>query len=858
MDNSRCGILLKELRLNPEIQIYLRKILEKPIQNLENEYSKLKINFEFEEILFNKNKIISYNNEQNMIKDFEQKYLKNIDDNSLMELIKEYKDNKNMSDYLFSKKSDINDNLDLISYGNNCNLLIKCNDIFNIYQYYFMIVINFIDEIINNILDNIYSIPYIIKCLCKIIAELIHNTFPSINVHETSIFINKFFFGKIILPIFQNPNFELYMSNYISEKTLNNLKVIQMIFTKFTSGLFFTSKKDEYNSYNSLLYSFNWFFIYRMPKLFDIFEKLTNVQLTPLIERKLNDNKFPSNYEYNYFKENPDEIINCNSIFFNLEQISVLAETIKNNKDILKNEKLKDLLKYFENEHNIEILNSEKIDNPEKENKINNNNLNNINIDEKEQNSLIHYFLITSLEKNSQYEKLFNIESKINFSINESPNATAEVKNIIKVKNLLSGLLYNMEQLEIINFEKEKIDTTEKILNELNNLLQSEDYEENDESISPLWYLKSLLDNIKKLPKDYSKNDYEKLYDEFEQDIKKSIKDLDLEALNFILEKIKLTKTKINYNEKLVQNLNNFQINQKINKIVNELIVPVDILFNIKKEMLQDDFAIKESKLNERNFDNKKKIENYEKSNNIFFCKTIRNFIDKFPNLQKYQLNYDKDIFEVQKKLNFPQKILEYMNIIKSKLKNGKKLELIMDKLNDYIMTNLYDKIFTIQPDKKDAEIYKKSIYLSWVQLKHFIDSDKELLIGDFINDISKSFNKLEEEKSLKGKIFYLNKSFDLLKKLQKFNRQENNLGFQGQIPIMEYAFIKGQKTMLYSNIIFMKLYLKEEEIKKIQDKLELLNVLSDLILKLGYTDLKGVTKEEYEYECNKVYKIYN
>ena len=59
-----------------------------------------------------------------------------------------------------------------------------------------MIVINFIDQIIKNILDNFHLVPYSIKCLCRIISELITHKFPSITIPERDAFIAKFFFGK--------------------------------------------------------------------------------------------------------------------------------------------------------------------------------------------------------------------------------------------------------------------------------------------------------------------------------------------------------------------------------------------------------------------------------------------------------------------------------------------------------------------------------------------------------------------------------------------------------------------------------------------------------------------------------------
>ena len=53
-------------------------------------------------------------------------------------------------------------------------------------------------------------------------------------------------------------------------------------------------------------------------------------------------------------------------------------------------------------------------------------------------------------------------------------------------------------------------------------------------------------------------------------------------------------------------------------------------------------------------------------------------------------------------------------------------------------MQELYDKIFILELDNKDNLIYRNSIILSLVELKHFVKSEKELLNGNFTNEITK------------------------------------------------------------------------------------------------------------------------
>jgi len=109
------------------------------------------------------------------------------------------------------------------------------------------------------------------------------------------------------------------------ERKLNNLKVLCNIINKLASGQFYIGSK------NSDYTPFIWYFIDNVEKLFNIFDHLTKVKLPPFIEKFIK-NELPSNYEYNYFKENPDEVIGHRSTCFNLEQINSILDIMNRHK----------------------------------------------------------------------------------------------------------------------------------------------------------------------------------------------------------------------------------------------------------------------------------------------------------------------------------------------------------------------------------------------------------------------------------------------------------------------------------------------------------------------------------------------
>ena len=759
-----------------------------------------------------------------------------------------------MFDFLYTKIHDCENepniylNNKFISSLSDKNSIIQEN-ILNLYRFNFMIVINFIDEIIKNITENLNALPYSIKCICKIISELLSEKFASINLHEKTIFLSKFLFGKLLLPYLLNPNIELYMNNFLSENTLKNLKKIVMIFNKFVSCSFFNSNKEPDWIYTP----FNLYFIYNIQKIFNIFENINKVELPSFIDNIIKNNSF-SSYSYDYFKENPDKIFVYRSIFFNIEQFVKLINIMNDNKGkIFKNEKtenIKNNLTIIMHEKNKMIfkslLNSEISDNKDKDNEKKKKKDKKNMIIEKN----VKYFLITSLEVNEKYKNLFDVKKKDNFSIKELnviPNNKAKMdNNIIRTKNMLSCLLNSIDNIEKNDFIPGTLGKTESILEQLNSLLIISN-EENDNNIPQIWYLKSFLDCLKNIPYYLKRNDYEEIYDELDKDINNSIKELDFVIFSEILEKLKYGRKKIIFYKNIIKNLNDWNVNINVREIINNYKIPVKIIFKYG-ENENGIFKIKEYKENKININ--------KKSDGII-CNTIREFIQNFPNLVEYENKMNANIFYIQKELKFPEKINEYINIIIKNLNNQKEntitnLDLIINKIDDYLMQELYNKIFRLELDTKDNQIYQKSIILSWVELNNFVKTEKELLNGNFVNEIIKYFNLMENEKSINNKFKYLNKIFDTIELFQKLNGKENYLNIEVKISILRYAVIKAQLLMLQSNVEFMELYIKHFGNKIDNYKFELLKQVCEIITKIDEKSMFNVTEYEFNENCKK------
>ena len=136
-------------------------------------------------------------------------------------------------------------------------------------------------------------------------------------------------------------------------------------------------------------------------------------------------------------------------------------------------------------------------------------------------------------------------------------------------------------------------------------------------------------------------------------------------------------------------------------------------------------------------------------------CRSIESFTKHFPNLVLEQKKAGvKDIFEMESELNLPKKLGDYLELIKEylikekKIKDQKLFELINEKINDFIMSKIYDKIFPKEPSKMDINIYEKVVSLSWIEPRYIIPEKTNYVYDSFLPDIIKNFSLLEKNKS--------------------------------------------------------------------------------------------------------------
>ena len=895
LNETACGFIVEELLQKKEVQSFFKNIINVIIKKIEKECSLNPISFDLKEItekLF-QHEIIEENLDYNIR--FKGKfkfepYIVPLNKKQLEEKLKEIKDPE-IKKLLGKKINQCEVNEDLYSSDKLLKQIYKMKDPVKIYSYYqqsFAKIIDLINTLLDNLLLNSNTMPYYIKCICKIISVFIQKKFPGLSKIEQNAYVANFFFGKLLFLIFKNPALYTLMNEHlIIGKTTEILRIIEKILTSFMEGNFF----DEETSF----VPFNIFFIEKMPILLKFFDNLNQVVLPSFIDKFIN-HQLPEDYTYDYFQENPNEIIFYRQICFNVDilySLIINAYKCKEKINFAKKGDIKTLEKLV---HNIKKLEE-----------IKNSNIITNELDDEDDflsnKKKICYFLISDTINNKKYEDILKIKREKNyFNLKEikTPQNEKQViqNNIIKVKNFFFSFLYNFPTLKKNDFNQKNLNNIINILKEIkeNSNLNDNIYENQNigktnplldsliqflpflkqrniatnkileqnltnivESLSQIkewmnknistnsyqkpipikWFLGSLIQFLPQLPKEYVDNNYEKLLDELETDINNSIKELDFEFLSEIIDHIReIEKNKFHYQN--VKNIiTDIDLNRLVYKIAETENIPIHLEF--KDAELEIRQVIKKRK-------EKKKIHKM-KEENINICSNIKQFLKKFPDLTIYETMQDEDMIELMQKMNLPAKLDIYFNVIKEYLNGKKNNNILFLKIYDYIMEQLYDKLFPKDICKKDININRNCIRLTWVKPTDMIKFRKDYILDYYLPDAIDYFQKINEEKSPRKKFLCIKEIYNCIYNLGIFNDDKIE-GADDELSLLNYTFIKANPESIYNNCRYMDLFIGKQKSKIEGNQLSKMMLLCDSIEKFSIKNLINITEKEYNEKC--------
>ena len=846
LEETVSGYILEQLKNKFDIKNYFKVIIYNLLEKLEAISSNKQINLKVkqiqeelnqarelqkkiqksglkqkivEKIFYNKNANLAEifydnlneNRKDNIQKDlFNFKYIADVTKEVLQKKIKENEGKKGMEEFCNLQIKNLENNSNIFSHEKflaNILLIEDSNDALSLYQIDFFKVITIIDELFNNLLENINLIPYSVKCICKIILSLVKKGNPNINTIEQNILLSKFFFYKLFLPIFRNPAYEALINNFIiSDTTIHNLDIISKVIEKLISGSFINNDDD-----NCDYTPFNFYFLEKMPMVLKFFENITKVTLQPFIDKLINGN-LPNDFIFNYFKENPEEVVFHRSTCFNVDDLLVLLSNIKKCENNLFIKENSYIIKISNKLNKEEIFNS--LGKSEQYEIINN------ETQKKEEKKIINYYLFTDLLVNEKYKKLFFLkQERSNFYIKELKKIQNEKdkqeNNIIRAKNCLSGILFNYHSLIKTHFEEGATKNTIKILKELKKFKKISNFDI-DETFPFEWYINSLIDIFNYLPTDLQLNDFENLFNSLEIDVINSIKDINFEIMSIYSGKVKFSKRIKIYYENAIKSIKDLELNKKVKFIIQK--EPISSIISLRYTEKEKKFKIEKGKtIKEISV-----FEIYKDDNeNKKICPTIESFVHKFPDISKIQSFEDVDLFELENELKLPNELSKYFEIVKEYLykklnidSNSQEFEYINNKIFDYVFESIYNKIYPQKPNEKDNNIYKKCKLLSKVEPQDLIEGNNNNLIFDsFLRDIFGYFQKIEKEKSPRKKLFNILQIFASIRNTFKFSRNNEKIGLDDITPILSYTFIKAHPLYIYTNCNFTKLFLNLKEV---------------------------------------------
>ena len=727
------------------------------------------------------------------------------------------------------------------------------------YRKNYNIIAELFEKLFTNFQNNIKIIPYSIKCLCKIIANLIEKKYPNISVIERNAYIGEFFFERILKPIFISPDFNgILASVFISPNSRKNIILFQKLLKQLISGNFFNANDDMYYTL------FNRFFLTMMPKVLSFFETLIDVKLPGSLENLIYGKIDENNCIYNYFEENPHENIRHWSMCFSIGDILSVYQIIN------KNENLFIGIKPQEHIENVTLANKiaesqktfEIIYNKIKENPIYLNTFEKLSKEDKN-NRKKTFVLIQKSKFNKKLGKLMKIDSSNqSYTIklpkedeNSAPAiATEEHKlqlNVMKAKNYLSKILFNFKELTEDILPSTENASIFDLLESIKIFLQT-DYYLLLYAIPLDWYSESLISLLRELPTEYSENNYSKLYSELLTEVQQEIEKLSLSPLSEIKTKLKYTKRAQKNVSTYLEKLQQIRLNNKITKFLEVTEYPVTV--NIKLKDTNNVFIIQPPVKPKQSLFSVM-FSSSTKPSTEPVNKTVFDFILSVPNFVKFHQMENIELTALLTELKVSEEIHKYLKEIKSRTQDYEPLKkfLPQDKdkiyyeIDNIIFSKLYDKLCEKEQDVDDINIYEKCIELSWVTQEQVIRSKQVFLNNNQLTAII-HLRAMEKEKSPLSKLKEIAKIAELIQNTIVFSTGKSENSVDDFIPILVYLVIKARPKMLVSNINYIELFLDPSFKKQSMGHLvSQLSVVIALLKNFSYSNLHNVTEKEYK-----------
>ena len=753
--------------------------------------------------------------------------------------------------------------------------LIKNNDSFNklieVLKDNHQIIIEVISEILSTIKDN-YSFPFFIKSILTIIDFLLDYKFKNkLSLYNRYMIKANFLFGNIILPVLKNPNYNGIITNeIISDITKDNLDIIVSIFNMMLSGKLFSM------AIAPCMTIFNQYIIEIIPIVFQIVENaVQDFKLPELLDKltgTINDiNDINRKIDYNYFEVNYEEKFHFQSICFSIDNIYNLLKSVINYKKYI--DEKGEVLTYDEKNIIEKIIKNEEFlkricENQKRPTKIYKEfiYMSNIKFMESFENKIKSILKDNFIGINPPIKENFKEDEVSRFKrcLSEVltyvnllhkeyfPNfISGKKENIIHEQDIMELLIRNKKKLKYDNIINDKLCKRE---NNIDNIFENEEEDPDFKTkILPyiLLHVKSELGSnssenfyqrilyccsyiqmhIDLLPLEYVLDNYKLLFIELIKDTESSVNILRNNILNQLNIKIKgIEKTNMIMNN-TYQQIKNMEKMRCIEYLYSKLEFPSK--FEVKYEF---NGLIK----------NVKYLENSAKMN-------LSALYESIPEYRKFEDRVE-DIIDFEEKTNMGEALKSYFKNLKAVIRNEnivkkyskEDIETICLELENYLLYKLYDRLFPLNQTKYDIKFYKKCCRLGFVEPEHLIN-DKNTIDKKLCETSMYYINDMDNKCTPSEKIKCMGKAFNILQNSITFSTGKNELGVDDTIKPLIYMILKSKPQKIYSNFKYCQLYL-DPDLSKKQYGILLTQIcmITDIINDMKYTDLIGITKEQF------------
>ena len=172
----------------------------------------------------------------------------------------------------------------------------------------------------------------------------------------------------------------------------------------------------------------------------------------------------------------------------------------------------------------------------------------------------------------------------------------------------------------------------------------------------------------------------------------------------------------------------------------------------------------------------------------------------------------------------------------------------MFQELLNYILIQLYDKLFPKESSAIDNIIYDQCVSLSWIEPSH-VGVDPKINVNSYLPFTIQLMNQIDKVKSPNDKLEILTKVIDCISKSLKLC-----LGIEGTIddylPSLMLVIVKSKPKYLSTTLQYLNMYHHDLKNKINVNTLSLFIVIKQRLENFSYQDLVDVEESEYIKKC--------